>query len=230
MESLAHDETRYEHGNPMASGPEPMRLAQALVHDLRASLHGLSLTLQMASGGMPEQGHQHARHFLGMATAETAALDRTIEQLGLWVRLMGDHYRPRIDRVDLRGALAEQHSPVAHLPGGPVLVYADRHLLVPALDGILSFVQACAVPGEEPRVDLTAQGQIVVRGPEHWLPVFRTVVADPVPDLQASRGPAKWLISLALAVAACRSCGGQVRLRGFKDRCELTLEWRPVHN
>ncbi len=226
METLEHEASQYEMVNPSAPGPETMRLAQALVHDLRASLHGLSLALEMVRDGIGAEANQKAQRYIGMASAEAISIDHTIEQLGLWVRIVGDHYRPRIDRVDLRSILEEQHNPLAHLPSGPVWVYADRHLLIPALDGILSFMKACAVPGEEPRADLTPQGQIIVRGPEHWLPVLRTVVSDPVPNLQASRGPAKWLIGLALAVTSCRSCGGQVSLEGSKDRCELTLQWR----
>lgn len=226
MEALENERQRDQMVAPPPAGPEPMRLARALVHDLRASLHGLSLALEMVRDELSPESNSRAARCLGLALAEAAALDGTIEQIGLWIRLAGEHYRPRLDRIDLSRAVGERPGAQFVLPSAPVVVHADRHLLGPALDGIQSFVKACAIPGENACIEVTAAGELLVSGPEHWLPVLHTVVTDPIPNLNASRGPAKWMVGMALAVAACRCCGGQVRLLGTKNRCELTLAWR----
>lgn len=204
---------------------EPMKLAQALVHDLRASLHGLSLALEMVREELPRDENGKSSRYLDLASAEAAALDRTVEELGLWVRILGGHFRPRPERVDLRGALAERVNVMTELPDGPVAIMADRQMLAPALNGIEDFVRACSIPSDEPRVLLTENAHLVMRGPQHWRPVFETVVSSPVPDLQSAKGPAKWLVGLALAVAVCRASGGEVHLELHENRCHLHFRW-----
>jgi hypothetical protein len=206
-------------------GPDPLRLTRALTHDLRASLHGLSLTLEMLRSALPETAPGPADHYLGMARAEAAQLDRTVEQLGLWIRVLGGDYRVRPQRLDLRQALAERLPEWARLPDAPVMVLADRQLLHPALDGLGDFLRAYAHGPEAGGVDLLPGGQMRVFGPHALLPVLQTVVADAVPDLQAAKGPAVWLVGPALAVGACRSCAGSVRLEQQSTGCALWLNW-----
>ncbi len=65
----------------------PASLPRALVHDARASLHNLSLALEMALKHLPASGADRARRYLRLAADETAVLDRLVEQLGLLLRL-----------------------------------------------------------------------------------------------------------------------------------------------
>lgn len=207
-----------------AVGGQPQRLTRALAHDLRASLHGLKMALEMMSKTIPADAADAVR-YLGMARQEAAQLDRVVEQLGLWLRLLGGDYKVRPQRTDLRVVLAERVDCVEKLPEAPVLALADRQLLPAALEGLHDFLHAYGIPGENAGMRLDADGRLCLYGPRAMLPVFRAVIDDVVPDLQVAKGPAVWLVGPSLAIAACRHCGGTVWLSGEGDRVELWLEW-----
>jgi signal transduction histidine kinase len=87
--------------NDRAPGSDPLRLTRALTQDLRASLHGLRLALDMMAGVLQGGEAGPVGRFLGMARTEAAQLDRLVEQLGLWIRLMGGDYKVHLQRLDL---------------------------------------------------------------------------------------------------------------------------------
>jgi signal transduction histidine kinase len=205
-------------------GGEPLRLTRALAHDLRASVHGLQLALDMLGGAIGADAQGNAGRYLGLARAEVAQLDRTVEQLGLWIRLLGGDYRVRPQRVELGAMLRER---LQNRPDGPeaqVPVLADKQLLAAALDGLVDFLKAYA-PGDEAGIRLHADGRLEVYGPPSLLPVFETVTAGPVPDMQVAKGPAVWLVGPSLAVGTCLACGGDVTLQRGDGSCTLSLEW-----
>lgn len=206
------------------AGGQPQRLTRALAHDLRASLHGLKMALDMMSKTIPAEAADASR-YLGMARQEAAQLDRVVEQLGLWLRLLAGDYKVRPQRTDLRVVLAERVDCVEKLPESPVVALADRQLLPAALEGLHDFLHAYGVPGENAGIRLDADGRLCLYGPQAMLPVFRAVIDDIVPDLQVAKGPAVWLVGPSLAIAACRQCGGQVWLKSDAERVELWLEW-----
>jgi signal transduction histidine kinase len=210
--------------NDRAPGSDPLRLTRALTQDLRASLHGLRLALDMMAGVLQGGEAGPVGRFLGMARTEAAQLDRLVEQLGLWIRLMGGDYRVHLQRLDLGALLTER---CAGTTDTSVEVLADKGLMVPALDGLLDFLKAYALPEERSGIRLHAGG-LVLFGPDSLLPVLQTVVDDPVPDLQAAKGPAMWLVGPALAVAACRSSGGRVWLKQEQSGCSLWLIFQPA--
>lgn len=197
-----------------SAGAEPLRLTRALTHDLRASLHGLALLLEMLSSAMSAESTAQAGRYLGMARAEAAQLDRLVEQIGLWIRVISGEYRVRHQRLDLAATLSERLGEWARLTAGApaVTVSADRQLLQPSLDGLRDFLAAYVSRPDEAGVELTPDGQMRLFGPPSLQPVLRTVAAGPVPDLQAAKGPAMWLVGPSLAVSACRACGGEVWL------------------
>lgn len=209
---------------------DSLRLTRALAQDLRASVHGLRMALEMAAG---ELAPGEAGRFLGLARAEADQLDRTVEQLGLWVRLLAGDVKIRLQRVDLAAAVAER--PDGGPAGGgrthrdqPVFVLADRSLLAPALDGLRDFLNAYALPREHAGVRVHPDGELELFGPLTLLPVLRAIVDNPVPDLGTARGPAVWLVGPSLAVAACRASDGTVWLERNDTGCSLWLAWRPA--
>jgi hypothetical protein len=207
------------------AGTDPMRLTRALAHDLRASLHGLSLALEMLHGTMQAGAAGGAQHYLNMARAEAAQLDRTIEQLGLWIRLLGGEYRAHPQRVDLRAAAAERLAGWTPPKGEPVMAVADRTLLAAALDGLGDFLRAYAHTPDGAGLEVLSGGRMRLFGPQALVPVLRSVVAAAVPDLRAAKGPAVWLVGPALAVSACRVCGGNVWLEQNGQGGQLWLNW-----
>ncbi|HEY3365069.1 MAG TPA: histidine kinase dimerization/phospho-acceptor domain-containing protein [Symbiobacteriaceae bacterium] len=212
---------------------EPLKLARELAHDLRAGLHGLSMALEMAEETMPPEAGAKTRRYLSLAAAEAAQLDRTIEQLSLWLRLQGGDYRLQPERIDLREVLAERLVPdrdrqpafrVA-LPDGPFPVAADPWVLAPALSGLRDFMQGLAVAGEPATVRLEPDGRLLLSGPAVWDPVFAALAADRLPDRQVTKGPVSPLIGPALAVAVCRACGGSVGCAPAGGRSGLLFTW-----
>ncbi|HYG57762.1 MAG TPA: hypothetical protein VD902_06805, partial [Symbiobacteriaceae bacterium] len=156
---------------------------------------------------------------------EAAQLDRLVEQLGLWIRLLGGDYKVRSQRVDLAAVLGERLEGWLTLPAEPVAVMADKGLLLPAAEGIRDFLKAYVQHNEEAGVRVSTNGRMAVHGPLTLVPVLQTVTNSPVPDLQAAGGPAMWLIGPALAVAACRACGGEAWLEDDERHCTLWLAW-----
>ncbi|HWI60705.1 MAG TPA: histidine kinase dimerization/phospho-acceptor domain-containing protein [Symbiobacteriaceae bacterium] len=199
---------------------DSVRLTRALAHDLRASVHGLRMALEMMAGAPDGAGR-----YLGMARAEAAQLDRLVEQLGLWIRLLVGDVKVRPQRVDLGALAAGRFECLAPLPPAPVQVLADKALLVPALDGLSDLLKAYSLPCEQGGVRIHASGALELHGPAALLPVLRSVVESPVPDLAVAKGPAMWLVGPALAVAACRAFGGKARLEEREGRCALWLEF-----
>ncbi|HYG60257.1 MAG TPA: hypothetical protein VD902_19485, partial [Symbiobacteriaceae bacterium] len=57
-------------GGPKSLGVEPLRLTRALAQDLRASVHGLRMALDMMNGVMSSCKARCVDHFLGMAQTE----------------------------------------------------------------------------------------------------------------------------------------------------------------
>lgn|GEM_PF-3068550 len=209
-------------GQREAAARGSLRLTRALAQDLRASLHGLAMALEMAGGNtLPEPAGRYVR----MARAEAAQLDRTVEQLGLWIRLLTGDYRPRPRLVDLADLVQERIPCVARLPQGRVMVLADKDLLGPALEGLRDLLRAYTLPGQDAAIEVDASGRLTVSGPLSLLPVLETVAADVVPDLGSAKGPAMWLVGPALAVAGCRACGGSVALQQEDGNCCLSLQW-----
>jgi len=198
-----------------------LRLTRALTQDLQASVHGLRLALDMMAGAPDDAGR-----YLGMARDEADRLERHVEQLGLWIRLLGGDVKVRPRRVDLRTVAAERLKELADLPDGPVTVLADKSLLLPALDGLRDFLKAYALPRDSAGVRIHADGELELFGSPSLLPVLQTVVDNPVPDLAAAKGPAIWLIGPALAVATCRASDGTVWLERSEPGCSLWLAFR----
>lgn len=184
---------------------DSVRLTRALAQDLQASVHGLRMALEMMAGAPDAAGR-----YLGMARAEAAQLDRLVEQLSLWIRLLVGDVKVRPQRVDLGALAGGRFECLAPLPPEPVLILADRALLVPALDGLRDLLKAYSLPCEQGGVRIHADGALELYGPASLLPVLRSVVEQPVPDLAVAKGPAMWLVGPALAVAACRAVGGKV--------------------
>ncbi|HLN64619.1 MAG TPA: hypothetical protein VK464_24100 [Symbiobacteriaceae bacterium] len=218
---------RIGHPDGALMGSEPLRLTRALAHDLRASVHGLQMALDMLGGSIKGGDGSPVDRYLGLARAEAAQLDRTVEQLGLWVRLLGGDFRVHPQRVELGALLRQRMNGRAETPEAPVPAMADKQLLVPALDGLYDFLKAYA-PGDEAGVRLFPDGRMEVYGSGSLLPVFRTVTAGPVPDMQVAGGPAVWLVGPALAVGTCRACGGTVRVEASDTACSLWLTWPPA--
>ncbi|MFZ5818011.1 MAG: hypothetical protein ACOY93_22390 [Bacillota bacterium] len=216
-------------------GAPALRLTRELAHDLRASLHGLSLALEMANDGLPEGVQGRTLRCLTLASAEVAQLDRTIEQVGLWIRLLNRDYTPRPARMDLTAVLKEylarpnplreeQHFAV-ELPEAPVTVVGDPHIVRPALEGLVDFIRALSPGLEQERPALRLeQGRITVKGPATWLPIFESALTNLTPPPKGA-GAVRWLVGPALAVAVCRVSGGSVQVRSEKDGCSLRLHW-----
>jgi len=206
---------------------DSLRLTRALAQDLRASVHGLRMALEMMAGALvPGAAADGADRYLGMARAETEHLDRLVEQLGLWIRLLGGDVKVRLQRLDLRTVAAERLDGLAGEPERPVVIEADRSLLVPALDGLRDVLNAYALPRENAGIRIHPEGELELYGPPSLLPVLQSVVDNPVPDLAVAKGPAMWLVGPSLAVATCRACGGTVWLERGATGCALWLAWK----
>jgi signal transduction histidine kinase len=206
---------------------DSLRLTRALAHDLRASVHGLRMALDMMAGTLTPGGGHSAGRYLGMAQDEAAQLERTVEQLGLWIRLLGGDLKVRLQRLDLQAVAAER---LLDLDGSgqtdAVIVMADKSLMVPALEGLRDFLRAYALPRENAGVRIHTDGTMELFGPPSLLPVLQSVVENPVPDLAVAKGPAMWLVGPSLAVATCRASEGTVWLEQSEAGCALWLAWR----
>lgn len=207
---------------------DSLRLTRALAHDLRASVHGLRMALEMMAGALSPDGSGGAGRYLGMAQHEAAQLERLVEQLGLWIRLLGGDLKVRLQRFDLRAAAAERLDELLDPAAQPepVIVMADKQLMVPALDGLRDFLKAYALPREHVGVRVHPDGEMELFGPPSLLPVLQSVVENPVPDLAVAKGPAMWLVGPSLAVATCRASDGTVWLEQCEAGCALWLAWK----
>lgn len=207
---------------------DSLRLTRALAHDLRASVHGLRMALEMMAGVLSADSASGAGRYLGMAQDEAAQLERLVEQLGLWIRLLGGDLKVRLQRLDLRAFAAGRLAGLLDLDGEqePAFVMADKSLMAPALEGLRDFLKAYALPREHAGVRVYPDGEMELFGPPSLLPVLQSVVEHPVPDLAVAKGPAMWLVGPSLAVAACRASDGTVWLEQSEAGCALWLAWK----
>lgn len=214
-------------------GTLPTRLTRNLTHDFRASLHGLSMALELAAEGLPPETDARIARYLSLASTEAVRLDRTVEQLGLWLRLQHGQFKVRTERLNLRDVVAERLGQAraagatyqVEVPDSPVMVVADSQLLRPSIDGLADFLTAFALQEEGAVARLSPAGALTLVGPPAWAPIFRTAATGQLPDPTTLKGPVRWLVGLCLAGMVCRTCGGEVTAGHDSGKAVLTLTW-----
>ncbi len=122
------------------------RFISAIAHDLRTPLFSLRGSLEGLEQGVAKTPEQQ-RRYLGIAQAKADQLERLIADLFSFTRLEYLEERPDRESVDIAGlcrdvtgsaqtrAHGQRFEVVA--PETPVVIQADRHLLVRALDNLL---------------------------------------------------------------------------------------------